>query len=61
MSYFVLSSLFVYYLNVSLSRLITSVEEDRATRNFDVSEFPLPLGAEERLRYFILALPEPSL
>ena len=60
----------VSYLYVSCSRLITSVCEERAnlsaifTCNYVVSIlewFPLPLGAWDRLHYFIVALPGPPI
>ena len=38
---------------------ITSVGEERA--NLSAERFPLPLGAWDGLRYFIVALPEPSI
>ena len=43
---------FVVYLYVNGSGSITSVGEER---------FPLPLGAWDGLRCFIVALPEPSI
>ena len=48
----------------------TSVGEERANLSavvylllcgFCLERFPLPLGAWDRLRYFIVALPEPSI
>ena len=61
----------VFYLNVRFSRLITSVEEERAgvfvtsIAHCFVSVLPggvpLPLGAWERRRYFIMTLPGPSI
>ena len=63
MSYFVALD---YYLHVSFSGLITSAGEERAdVFAIDYSEFcgfcsegfPLHLGAWERMRYFIVALP----
>ena len=60
---------FVGYLYVSGSGSITSVWEERANfchcllviMWFLLKRFPLPLGAWDGLRYFIVALPEPSL
>ena len=62
---------FVDCLYVSGSGSITSVGEEREliclllfTCNYVVSVrrgFPLPLGAWDGLRYFIVALPEPSI
>ena len=58
------------YLYVSGSRSITSAGEERANLfavvylylcDFCSERFPLPLGAWDGLRYFILALPEPSM
>ena len=49
--------------------IITSVGEERANLSavvylllcgFCLERFPLPLGAWDGLRYFIVALPEPS-
>ena len=49
---------------------ITSVGEERANLSavvylslcgFCLERFPLPLGAWDGLRYFIVALPEPSI
>ena len=54
----------VVYLYVSSSGSITSVEEERASLSAVVCLFggvPLPLGAWDGLRYFIVALPEPSI
>ena len=60
----------VSYLYVSCSGSITSVGEERANLSGIVSlllfgffsgRFPLPLGAWNGLRYFIVALPEPSI
>ena len=60
--------LFIYYVNGSGS--ITSVGEERANLSavvylylccFCLERFPLPLGAWDGLRYFIVALPEPSI
>ena len=60
---------FVVYLYVSRSGSITSVGEERANLSavvylqlfgFCSERFPLPLGARDGLRYFIVALPEPS-
>ena len=69
MSYFVF--FFVRYLYVrGCSGLITSVGEERANFSafvyiiilwFLLESFPLPLGAWDGLRYFIVALPEPSI
>ena len=67
MSYFY-SFLFITY--VSRSGSITSVGEERANLSavvylqlcgFCSERFPLPLGACDGLRYFIVALPEPSI
>ena len=61
---------FVVYLYVSGNGLITSVGEERANVSavvylslcgFCLERFPLPLGAWDGLRYFIVALPEPSI
>ena len=61
---------FVVYLYVSGSGSITSVWEERANLSavvylslcgFCLERFPLPLGAWDGLRYFIMALPEPSI
>ena len=61
---------FVVYLYVNGSRSITSVGEDRANLSavvylslcgFCLERFPLPLGAWDGQRYFIVALPEPSI
>ena len=50
--------------------LISSVGEERANLSavvylllcvFCLEKFPLPLGAWDGLRYFIVALPEPSI
>ena len=58
------------YLYVSVSGSITSVGEERANLTIVVylylcgfcsEKFPLPLGAWDGLRYFIAALPEPSI
>ena len=58
-----------HYLYVSCSGSITSVGEERASLSaivylllcgFSSERFPLPLGACDGLRYFIVALPEPS-
>ena len=56
MSYFEFyTSIYIFsYLYVSCSGSITSVGEER-------ERFPLPLGAWDGLRYFIAALPEPSI
>ena len=60
---------FVVYLYVNGSGSITSVGEERASLSavvylllfgFCLGRFPLPLGALDGLRYFIVALPEPS-
>ena len=60
---------FVVYLYVSGSGS-TSVGEERANLpavvylllfGFYLERFPLPLGAWDGLRYFIVALPEPSI
>ena len=58
-------------LNVNVSRLIASVREGGAVLCsaivyslfycFCLKEFPLPLGAWERLCYFIVALSGPSI
>ena len=61
---------FVVYLYVNGSGSITSVGEERANLfavvylklcGFCLERFPLPLGAWDGLRYFIVALPEPSI
>ena len=61
---------FVVYLYVDGSGSITSVGEGRAYLSavvylllcvFCLERFPLPLGAWDGLRYFIVALPEPSI
>ena len=61
---------FVVYLYVNGSGSITSVWEERANLSavvylklcgFCLERFPLPLGAWDGLRYFIVALPEPSI
>ena len=61
---------FVVYLYVNGSGSITSVREERANLSdfvylllcvFCLERFPLPLGAWDGLRYFIVALPEPSI
>ena len=61
---------FVVYLYVSRSGSITSVGEERANLpavvylwlcGFCSERFPLPLGAWDGLRYFIVALSEPSI
>ena len=61
---------FVVYLYVNGSGSITSVGEKRASLSavvylwlcgFCLERFPLPLGAWDGLRYFIVALPEPSI
>ena len=61
---------FVVYLYVSGSGSITLVGEERANLSaavylllcgFCLKRFPLPLGALDGLRYFIVALPEPSI
>ena len=58
------------YLYVNGSGSITSVGEDGANLSavvylklcgFCLERFPLPLGAWNGLRYFIVALPEPSI
>ena len=60
----------VVYLYVNGSGSITSVVEERANLStvvylylygFCLERFPLPLGAWDGLRYFIVALPEPSI
>ena len=60
---------FVVYLYVNGSESITSVGEERANSSavvylllcgFCLERFPLPLGAWDGLRYFIVALPELS-
>ena len=67
-SSFKLLNSFVVYLYVNGSGSITSVGEERANLSavvylslcsFCFERFPLPLGAWDGLRYFILALPEP--
>ena len=66
----VLHRIFVYYLNVSFNRLITSVWEERAVFPaidyswfccFFSKEFLLPRDAWEGMRYFTVALPGPSI
>ena len=61
---------FVGYLYVNGSGSITSVGEERANFSavvylelcgFCLERFTLPLGAWDGLRYFIVALPEPSI
>ena len=61
---------FVVYLYVSRSGSITSVGEERANLSavvylwlcgFCSERFPLPLCVWDGLRYFIVALPEPSI
>ena len=61
---------FVIYLYVSCCGSITSVGEERANLStvvylylcgFFSERFPLPLRAWDGLRYFIVALPEPSI
>ena len=58
---------FVSYLYVSFSGLFTSVGEERANFSaidycgFCSQRFPLPLGPLDRLRDFIVTLPEPSI
>ena len=58
------------YLYVRCSGLNTSVGEERASLSvivylwlcgFCSERVPIPLGAWDRLRYFIVALPEPSI
>ena len=70
MSYFVLPSCVVYYLNVSFNRFIISVGPEKAGFPaidyslfccFCSKVFPLHLSARERLYYFIDALPGPSI
>ena len=65
MSYFVVS-----YLYVSCSESFISVGEKRANLcavvylwfcGFCSEKFPLPLGAWNGLRYFIVALPGPTI
>ena len=60
----------VSYLYVSCSGSITSVGEERANLSaivylyscgFCSERFPLPLGAWDGLRYFIVAFHEPSI
>ena len=61
---------FVVYLYINGSGSITSVGEERANLSavvylqlydFCFERFPLPLGAWNGLRYFIVALPGPSI
>ena len=61
---------FVGYLYVNCSGSITSVWEERANLSavvylllcgFCLERFPLPPGTWNGLRYFIVALPEPSI
>ena len=70
MFHVVICIFFVVYLYVSGSGSITSVREDRAYLSFVVylllcgfylERFPLPLCAWDGLRYFLAALPEPSI
>ena len=67
MSYFVF---FCWLFNVSCNGSVTSVGEERAnfllsfTCNYVIfcsERFPRPLGALDRLHYFILAFPETSI
>ena len=60
----------VVYLYVNGSGSITSVWEERANLSavvylylcgFCLERFPFPLGAWDGLRYFIVALPDPSI
>ena len=60
----------VVYLYVNGSGSITSVGEERTNLSavvylflcgFCLERFPLPLGAWDGLRYFIMTLPEPSI
>ena len=60
----------VVYLYVNGSGSITSVWEERANLSavvflslsgFCLERFPLPLGAWDGIRYFIVALPEHSI
>ena len=61
---------FVIYLYVNGSGSITSVGEERANLSavvylwlcsFCLERLPLPLSAWDGLRYFFVALPEPSI
>ena len=61
---------FVVYLYLNGSGSISSVGEERANLSavvnlllcgFCLERFPLPLGAWDWLRYFIVTLPEPSI
>ena len=61
---------FIVYLYVTGSGSIVSVGEERANLSavvylylcgFCLERCPLPLGAWDGLRYFIVALPEPSI
>ena len=52
---------FVVYLYVSGSGSVTSVGEERAYLSAVVYRYPLPLGPWDRLHYFIVTLPEPSI
>ena len=55
---------FVVFLYVNGSRSITLVGEERANLSavvYCLERFPLPLGAWDGLRYFIVALPVPSI
>ena len=61
---------FVVYLYVNGSGPITSVREERANLSavvylklcgFCFERFPLPLGAWDGLRYFIVTFPVPSI
>ena len=66
----VICILFVVYLYVNGSGSITWVGVERGNLSaavylylcgFCLERFPLPLGAWDGLRYFIVALPEPSI
>ena len=70
MFHVVICFLFVVYLYVDGSGSINSVGEERANLSavvylllcgFRLERFLLPLGAWDGLRYFIVALPEPSI
>ena len=68
-NFFLMNDFFVLK-GSKLFRSITSVGEERANLSavvylylsgFCLERFPLPLGAWDGLRYFIVALPEPSI
>ena len=51
----------VRYLYVSIPRLGNRELIFLLSFTFSSEEFPLPFGTWDRLRYFIVALPEPSI